>query len=260
MIPDRVQLITPLAFGVHAIMGWFLTLIVFGLLVVLNFPFQTYFILTIPLAFLPAYTGVHLDKRAMLKEKTQELNLHGFLECEFEDLDSDLIEACQRMEPRVLNAATSTITYSSTHDNHEFVFMLHDLSTNDTTIIFTACAVWTPLELSPTIIRRRRLKDRFSLCKDANEHPLGSYHIIESHNAPLIEKISMMHPWFAIKKSKPRHFRIHQPPGIQEQWSMNGHWVVYADLGNADTRRMLNLAEFLSIFMKELETNFQSNP
>lgn len=259
MITNRVQLSRDVSIGRYTFIGICLSLAGIGLMVLFTIQmtssFQLVFILAI---FLPAI-GYYFDQNAVDNRRSAQLEQDGFTECSFEELDADLAHAFQIMKPHSFDADTSVFVYGGTHAGNEVVLFTHEIDSrddNDTT--YTACALWTPLELAPTTIRRKKgLKDRIGKNKDAQEQPLGDYHIIKSDDDRLIETMNTLHHWFAIKKAKPRHFRMYQPPGIYEQWSFFGHWIIFTDIGNADYKSTLKLADFLTAFAQELEAIHQ---
>ena len=254
-IPERVRLTTPMTIGIHAIMGVCFTAISLNILYLLNISMQSLGFFALALVIIPTLFGAYLDRKALLRDKTEQLSLHGFQRCKSKDIDPALINAFLQMQPYTFKAKTIRRAFHSTRIDQEIYLTQHHFGDGEETIVFTACAIWTPLDLATASIRRRRLKDKFSFSSSNNHCELGEHHIIESKDEQLIQTISMMHPWFALTAAKPRNFRIHQPPGLKEQWAMSGHWVIYSDLGNADTKSMLKLTEFLGHFVKQLEAN-----
>ncbi len=255
-IPERVQLTTPMTIGFHAVMGACITIALVAALYLANISLQPLGFFAFLLVLGPTISGAYLDKRAKLKDKTEQLNLHGFLRCKAQDIDPTLITALSQMKPYKFKKKTIRRAFHGTDTNQEIYITQHRVGDGEDDIIFTACAVWSPLDLPSASIRRLRLKDKIARINTKDQHTLGEHHIIHSLDKHLIQTISMMHPWFALKSAKPRNFRIHQPPGLKEQWAIAGHWIIYADLGNADTKGTLKLTEFLVAFVEELESQF----
>ena len=255
MIPNRVQLSRDFTIGRFTLIGIFISLACIGLIVLFNFQIAGYFHFVFLLAFILPSIGYYFDQNVLDNRRSALLDLDGFNESSFEELDTELVYAFQIMKPHSFDNNTSVTVHSGTYRDNEIVLSTHEIdSQSDNNTTYTACALWTPLELEPTIIRRKKgLKERIGRSKEAQDQSLGDFHIINSHDDQLIKTINTLHPWFAIKKAKPRHFRIYQPPGIHEQWSFHGHWIVFTDLGNADYKSTLKLADFLITFAEALE-------
>lgn len=262
MIPNRVQLSRDFTIGRFTFIGICISFACIGVMVLLNFQITNYFHLVFLLAFILPGIGYYFDQDVLDKRRSAHLHLDGFTACSFDELDSDLAYAFQIMKPHSFDNDTSVAVYCGTLNGNEIVLSTHEIdSKNDNNSTYTACALWSPLELVPATIRRKKgFKDRIGKGKEAQDHSLGETHIINSHDDQFTKTIKAMHTWFATKKAKPRHFRIYQPPGIHEQWSFYGHWIVFSDIGNADYKSTMKLADFLITFAIALEQHATSIP
>lgn len=229
-------------FGLYtALPGYLSVLLTFGLMV-------------------PIWVGVRLDRNARIKKMLGQFSYLGFMECQVEELEEELLEALETMEP--IEFPSSSIRFASRGlvDEREVVLLELSYEDGNSNLTYTGCATWIPLALPKTLIRRRTLKDRFSKQETIGDPGFDKQRVIQSeYPDAVLPSVRHLSNWFVTDRSQISSFRMGQPPGRVEQWFFNDHWVVLVDQGSAYAKQHLSMAEFLSAFALELEGHFYSD-
>ncbi len=208
----------------------------------------------------PVWLGVHLDRKARIRGMLDQFSALGFIECQSDELEVDLLEALESMEPHTFPIETIRFASNGVVQDREVVLLELFTDIDNHTHTFTGCAVWVPFVLPRTRIRRRTFKDRFSKQEGLGESGFDKQRIFASENPDLISSvIREVARWFVTDKSQISSFRMGQPPGKVEQWSFSGQWIILIDQGSAYVKQHMSMARFLTTFVKEFEERWHED-
>jgi hypothetical protein len=207
----------------------------------------------------PIWIGVRLDRNARIQSMLGHFADQGFIKCQVNELEEELLHALEMMKPIDFPAERIRFASRGLVDDREVVLLELFFEDGNSNLTYTGCAAWIPFALPKTLIRRRSLKDRFCKQEIIGDPSFDKQRVIQSENhdaiSPLLCPLSA---WFVTDKSQISSFRMGQPPGKVEQWFFNEHWIILVDQGSAYVKQHLSMAEFLSAFVIELEAQFYS--
>jgi|GEM_PF-2641152 len=202
----------------------------------------------------PIWVGAHFDRKARSRQLIQILEDHGLQSNEIHELDSDFLRAAQSMKPYSLKESTIKSAAAGVYKKHEMIITEHIVGRGRYKQFLMSCAIWTPHDWPKTIIRQRVLMDKIRSTQDLGIESFDKQREIISDDIEFITPIlSQMIEWFYIEKLKPMTFQMMPPSGRAEQWIFDGNWIIHADRGRANPKTILQMAEFLTAFVEQIE-------
>lgn len=204
----------------------------------------------------PVWLGVRLDRAARIKKMLGQFSDHGFIDCEVDELEDEIVDSLELMEPTGFSSAGIRFASRGIVNDREVVLIELSVEDGDSNLTYTGCAAWSPLAFPKTLIRRRTFKDRFSKQDKLGDRDFDKQRIFQSENPEYVSELLLpICSWFVTNRSQISSFRMGQPPGKVEQWFFHNHWIILVDQGSAYVKQHLSMAEFLSAFVESLENH-----
>ena len=215
-------------------------------------------ILLFVIAFIPTWIGAHFDRKARTKRMAKLLEDHGFVPIDTAELDPEFLNAAQNMKPTALKAGSIKSAVVGAFNDHEVIICEHIVGHGRYKQYLMSCAVWTPYDWPKTLIRPRNLLDRVRSTQDLGIEQFDKQREIVSDDLDCVASmLTPMVDWFYVEKLKAMSFRMMPPSGLAEQWIFDGHWVIHADRGRANPKSQIQMPEFLTTFIKQIELHTQ---
>jgi len=256
-IPPRAQLRLFFFPGPRAIVGFALFIVLVATLTNMGYgkklP-EPMLLLLIFVALSSTWIGSYFDRKSRSRQLIKAFEGHGFVTLNRAELDPDYLQTARSMKPSSLKDSTIKSAVVGSYNDHEIIISEHIVGHGRYKQYFMSCAVWTPHEWPMTIIRQRVLIDRVRSTQDLGIEAFDKKREILSDDLNQIAPtLSILADWFHVEKPKAMTFKMMPPPGLTEQWIFDGHWIIHADRGRANPKTLLQMAEFLTAFVDELE-------
>ncbi|MGV6814846.1 MAG: hypothetical protein ACWA5W_07560 [Phycisphaerales bacterium] len=163
------------------------------------------------------------------------------------------------MKPNALKQSSIRSATTGMVGEHEVILVEHIIGHGRYKQHMISCAVWSPHEWPATIIRPRNLIDRVRSTQDLGDEAFDKNREIKCEQIDTMKPILLpLAHWFSIDKPRAMSIQLRHTAGLFEQWSFDGHWIALADRGQTNARGLIQMTEFLTAFVEELESKTET--